>query len=70
MNILFLLRTEIIFVSIRIFSSFPLQNIPYQFAKRYFKKNGEITLRGAKFYSNSWRAFMLDNNLKVGDMCL
>ncbi|KAK8606806.1 hypothetical protein V6N13_052563 [Hibiscus sabdariffa] len=61
-------------------------NIPYQFAKRYFKKSGEITLRvsdgrtwimnykrnvtKAKFLRNNWRAFVLDNNLKVGDTCV
>ncbi|XVF17764.1 hypothetical protein REPUB_Repub10bG0151900 [Reevesia pubescens] len=65
-------------------------SIPYQFAKRYFKKNGEVILRvsdgrtwivnykrkvcslsaKAIFHSHSWRAFVLDNNLKVGDICV
>ncbi|KAK9012983.1 hypothetical protein V6N11_041010 [Hibiscus sabdariffa] len=61
-------------------------NIPYKFAKRCFKKSGEITLRvsdgrtwvmnykrkvtSAKFLRNNWRAFVLDNNLKVGDICV
>ncbi|XVF61911.1 hypothetical protein PTKIN_Ptkin08bG0172800 [Pterospermum kingtungense] len=63
-------------------------HIPYQFAKRYFEENGELSLRVSdgrtwtvgykvcrlyakvRFSCNSWRAFVVDNNLKVGDICV
>lgn len=59
------------------------QYIPLAFAKKHFKANGRVILKVADgrtwrvsyskrnaTFSDSWKAFVRDNNIQIGDACV